>query len=351
MLGSEKLKRKYIYQASLIATAAFITPLVVQLFFAFLSSPMPVSLLPSFIISIAILISIPYIIFGLAFSAIFSEKEDIKASDAIQYSLLVATNRLHHSFIKPFLIRPCRSVILQLQSSWSENKFLTLTCILFVLIFYFFIFKISFRLEILNTGEAYTFIDVATSIFILLASWIFYLGFSHEVSQQKIIPNQGIFRSLRRSLYVSLFVFWMFFVIGLFVGLFGMVLDLVDVSEIPFHSATSIPVAVFAYGLIFGFFSLFVFVPIGFMIGGMNACIKHFCLRKILFQEGYIPWNYARFLNHCTERLLLQRVGGRYRFIHRLVQEHFAATGGIGYSPRRLSAASISQGLELNVSA
>ncbi|MGG6238759.1 hypothetical protein ACQ4N7_08975 [Nodosilinea sp. AN01ver1] len=26
-----------------------------------------------------------------------------------------------------------------------------------------------------------------------------------------------------------------------------------------------------------------------------------------------------------TDRLLLQRVGGRYRFIHKLVQEHFAA--------------------------
>ena len=48
----------------------------------------------------------------------------------------------------------------------------------------------------------------------------------------------------------------------------------------------------------------------------------------ILHRTNAIPWNYARFLNHCTERLLLQRVGGRYRFIHRLVQDRFAATGG-----------------------
>ncbi|MEH2055123.1 MAG: hypothetical protein V7K97_02850 [Nostoc sp.] len=39
---------------------------------------------------------------------------------------------------------------------------------------------------------------------------------------------------------------------------------------------------------------------------------------------GYIPWNYARFLNYCTDRLFLQRVGGRYRFLHKLLQEHFA---------------------------
>lgn len=55
------------------------------------------------------------------------------------------------------------------------------------------------------------------------------------------------------------------------------------------------------------------------------ACIQHFALRFSLYTAGWIPWNYAHFLNYCTELLLLQRVGGRYRFIHRLVQEHFAA--------------------------
>ncbi|MCY7272686.1 MAG: hypothetical protein LH702_02795 [Phormidesmis sp. CAN_BIN44] len=37
-----------------------------------------------------------------------------------------------------------------------------------------------------------------------------------------------------------------------------------------------------------------------------------------------IPWNYARFLNYATDRMFLQRVGGRYRFIHKLLQDHFA---------------------------
>lgn len=42
--------------------------------------------------------------------------------------------------------------------------------------------------------------------------------------------------------------------------------------------------------------------------------------------NGYTPWNYARFLDYCTEQLLLQRVGGGYRFIHRLLQEHLLKT-------------------------
>jgi hypothetical protein len=53
--------------------------------------------------------------------------------------------------------------------------------------------------------------------------------------------------------------------------------------------------------------------------------IPSFMLRYFLWLDKSIPWNYIRFLDYCTERLLLQRVGGRYRFIHRLLQEHFAA--------------------------
>jgi GTPase SAR1 family protein len=66
-------------------------------------------------------------------------------------------------------------------------------------------------------------------------------------------------------------------------------------------------------------------VFIGWILLGGYSLVKHFIIRVILWLNNYIPWNYARFLDYCTERLLLQRVGGRYRFIHRLLQEHFAA--------------------------
>jgi NACHT domain len=57
----------------------------------------------------------------------------------------------------------------------------------------------------------------------------------------------------------------------------------------------------------------------------MPAC-QHLALRLVLtFSQHSMPWNYARFLNYCTERTLLQRVGGRYRFIHKLLQDHFAS--------------------------
>jgi hypothetical protein len=40
-----------------------------------------------------------------------------------------------------------------------------------------------------------------------------------------------------------------------------------------------------------------------------------------------MPWHYVRFLDEATERILLQRVGGGYRFIHPLFQEYFASLG------------------------
>lgn len=67
--------------------------------------------------------------------------------------------------------------------------------------------------------------------------------------------------------------------------------------------------------------------PLGVLIGAIvpgTACIQHFTLRLILWQSGYSPWNYARFLNYATERVFLQRVGGHYRFIHDFLREHFA---------------------------
>jgi hypothetical protein len=54
------------------------------------------------------------------------------------------------------------------------------------------------------------------------------------------------------------------------------------------------------------------------------ACIQHFVLRSVLSSSGLAPWRYARFLNYATERTLLQRIGGRYRFVHPLLQDHFS---------------------------
>jgi hypothetical protein len=70
--------------------------------------------------------------------------------------------------------------------------------------------------------------------------------------------------------------------------------------------------------------SLFGFFWFCFAEGGGVALIKHIAVRIVLQWNGCAPVRYDKLLDYCTERLLLQRVGGRYQFVHRLLQEYFS---------------------------
>ena len=138
-------------------------------------------------------------------------------------------------------------------------------------------------------------------IFVLIGGLIF--GLIGSEVDVKSSPNQGIWKSASNALFITVFF-------GLISGLInGLISGLINglIS-----------------GLSFGLISGLSFGLSGGLIFGGKACIQHFTLRLILFRSGSIPWNYARFLNYCTKKLFLQRVGGRYRFIYRLLQEHFA---------------------------
>ncbi|NER26848.1 MAG: NACHT domain-containing protein [Symploca sp. SIO1C4] len=111
----------------------------------------------------------------------------------------------------------------------------------------------------------------------------------------KTIPNQGIWQSLKNSIFFALIGFI----------LLAAIANRVTIWSIFFLGT---------FGLIFGFAA-----------GGGEACVKHLSLRLILYFNKYIPWNYARFLDYATERIFLQKVGGGYIFIHRLLLEHFAS--------------------------
>jgi hypothetical protein len=60
-----------------------------------------------------------------------------------------------------------------------------------------------------------------------------------------------------------------------------------------------------------------------FWYGGLDV-IQHYVLRLFLVFQSGMPPNYARFLDYAVDRIFLQKVGGGYRFIHRLLLEHFA---------------------------
>lgn len=120
----------------------------------------------------------------------------------------------------------------------------------------------------------------------------------------KTIPNWGIWRSARNAILTALAT-WLFF--GLVVGLsFG-----------AFYQPANALIFGVGLGQIAGLVG-------GFMYGGVT-CIKHTAVRLILMGSRSIPLDYVSFLDDCTKRILLRKVGGGYIFVHRLIMDHFAS--------------------------
>jgi hypothetical protein len=122
-------------------------------------------------------------------------------------------------------------------------------------------------------------------IFALFATPCFTSGYEEVTLKTRDRPNQGIHNSLTIQLFIAAIVFFIM--------------------------------------ILFGKVGLFIAIILGFVMGGGKACLQHLSLRIVLWQSG-LPWNFKQFLNYCVERRLLLRVGGRYRFLHRELLDHFA---------------------------
>lgn len=128
---------------------------------------------------------------------------------------------------------------------------------------------------------------------------VIFSGLSREITETKSVPNQGIWLSIRNAIFG-----------GLIVGLIGFLLFGLEDELI--------------VGLILGLILGPLFGLIGALWYGGLDVIQHYTLRLILIIQGHTPANYARFLDYAADRIFLQKVGGGYRFIHRLLLEHFA---------------------------
>jgi hypothetical protein len=132
-------------------------------------------------------------------------------------------------------------------------------------------------------------------------------GRKYSTIATETIPNQGIYTTATNAGIIGLtygLIFWL---------ISGLILTGIYRNGIIFGLTSGLSLN---YGLTIG--------VIAAILGGGKACIQHLTLRLILYCNGYIPWNYARFLDYAAKRILLQKVGGGYIFIHRLLLEHFA---------------------------
>lgn len=141
------------------------------------------------------------------------------------------------------------------------------------------------------------------------------LGVRYNKVEKRTFPNQGVWRSAKMA---ALF--------GLLIGPgIGMLLfpvaehifstlwaDLLGAESSLSQTLLKGTLEALSFGLI-----------VGVWYGGLTF-IQHFTLRAILFFKKLLPWKYSSFLDHAVDCILLQRVGGGYIFIHRLLLEHFA---------------------------
>jgi MFS family permease/DNA polymerase III delta prime subunit len=213
------------------------------------------------------------LIYGLIFRLIFGLMSGLMSG--LSYGLIFG---LISAWGKPEI-----KTVEALKSSWEKVK----NRLIFVLIF------------VLISGLNYWLISGL--IFVLIFGPIFgqVTGIKDSAIATETIPNQNIYRTARNAGIIGLIIGLIIVLIsvliyGLFVGL--------------------------SYGLSYGLF----YGLIALVLGGGQVCIQHFTLRLILYYNGYIPWNYARFLDYATGCIFLQKVGGGYIFIHRLLLEHFA---------------------------
>ncbi len=122
----------------------------------------------------------------------------------------------------------------------------------------------------------------------------------------KTVPNQGIRRSAWNALLAGL--------------LFGLGIGLVNALITRLSIGLVVELRPFG-GLVM---ALFFGLSGGLHYGGF-ACLQHLMLRLVLVRHDYAPWHYVAFLDYAAERIFLRKVGGGYIFIHRLLQDHFAA--------------------------
>lgn len=133
-----------------------------------------------------------------------------------------------------------------------------------------------------------------------------------EQSYNSSQPNYAIRQSLRNAL-----------ALGLIGGLsFGLIFGLVG-------SLVGGPVDGLANGLV-GWLSIVLLFGLPM---GLEAAIKHYTLRLVLFLDGSMPLNYVRFLDACADRILLRKVGGGYMFPHITFRDYFTAL-----TPERIDA-------------
>lgn len=155
-------------------------------------------------------------------------------------------------------------------------------------------------------------------------------GLTGDEIEMRTVPNQGIWHSAGNALRVGVPIG----AAGVLAATIGVRLAYVMIFNLNVQIAQLVAFTQLSYELIFGLLAgLTLGLAFGMFFGAL-ALARHLLLRMILYSNGSIPWNMARFLDYAAERVFLRKVGGGYIFVHRLLLDYFA---GLNSEPRSKS--------------
>jgi hypothetical protein len=120
-----------------------------------------------------------------------------------------------------------------------------------------------------------------------------------ELRQQ---PNQGIWRSFSNANLIFL----------------------VMVLSLTAYGPGVLLILSWAASLLGGISGIIYFFFGAWMIFGGFTVIQHMVLRYVLYRDGRIPLNLARFLDYAASLVFMRKIGGGYIFLHRYLLEYFA---------------------------
>ncbi len=194
------------------------------------------------------------------------------------------------------------AVVEILRFSWQQiNWWHVLALITSGSIFLVMIIAIVFQQQTLDVSRL--FLGWVFAFVFSLPLFVYQSGLTSGEVEMRSSPNQGVRASLRNAIRIALLnVLWAFSV-ATALAIFGL--------------SPSAIVSIVA-GL--AIFLAYINWPTH---GGINV-YQHVALRRVLERDGFIPRNYAKFLDYAASLILLRKVGGGYIFIHRYLLEYFA---------------------------
>ena len=177
-------------------------------------------------------------------------------------------------------------------------------------------------------------VDVIKLTLVLGLTFIFgggVIGGLHktETIEIRTRPNSGIHRTLQSAMRVII----AFGLVGAVMG--GLISGLLTtLPESVTRLEASVQGIAVPVGIVLG---LSLGMAAGFLMGGIDAVVKHAVLRLFLQRSDSIPRNYAALLDDAADRVLLRKVGGGYIFIHRYLLEYYASLEGQPDNPASTS--------------